>query len=540
MTRVTHPDAFDEALDVDPDEVDVEPRGIRLDAWWQRIKYTPGWRWGWNWGAPLAVTALAAILRLWDLGFPHQLVFDETYYVKDSWSTIHLGYEGTWGSTPNPGFESGSSSGVNAYTSSPEFVAHPPLGKWIIGAGEALFGVQTAFGWRIATAVVGILAVVLAMWVIKRLFGSQLIALIGGFLFAIEGNAIVLSRVALLDNTVMFLAFAGVACVLLDREWHRRRLERWIADRMVAGRTLGSGPAMWWRPWLVAAGALFGFDAATKWSGFYFLGVFACYVLLTDVLARRRAKLPDWQGSIVKQGAIDFVLTVPVALAAYLASYSGWLLTKGGWDRSWVEQDPTRAWGGALGWVPRWFQDLWHYQTEMYGFDINLHTPHAYMSQPISWPIMLRPTSMYWMDYHDGTIGAINDLANPLIWWGGTAAVAYLIYRAVRFREWQSGFILAGYGAGWLPWVLFYSQRTIFTFYSIAFEPYLILAIAAAVRQALGSPDDPRRRRSTGFWWVGVLVVLAIALTVFFWPIWTGERINYFYWLAHMWFPSWI
>ena len=41
-----------------------------------------------------AVVAVAAATRLVGLAYPHELVFDETYYVKDAWTLMHLGYEG--------------------------------------------------------------------------------------------------------------------------------------------------------------------------------------------------------------------------------------------------------------------------------------------------------------------------------------------------------------------------------------------------------------------------------------------------------------
>ena len=43
---------------------------------------------GWLW--PLAVTAVALGLRLWHLGQPDQITFDETYYAKDAWSLIRV------------------------------------------------------------------------------------------------------------------------------------------------------------------------------------------------------------------------------------------------------------------------------------------------------------------------------------------------------------------------------------------------------------------------------------------------------------------
>jgi hypothetical protein len=45
-----------------------------------------------GWVGPLAVYALALGLRLWRLGEPDRLAFDETYYAKDAWSLRHFGY----------------------------------------------------------------------------------------------------------------------------------------------------------------------------------------------------------------------------------------------------------------------------------------------------------------------------------------------------------------------------------------------------------------------------------------------------------------
>ena len=48
---------------------------MRLVQWFRLI----GDRFG-----VMAILALAAITRLWNLGYPKTLVFDETYYVKDA------------------------------------------------------------------------------------------------------------------------------------------------------------------------------------------------------------------------------------------------------------------------------------------------------------------------------------------------------------------------------------------------------------------------------------------------------------------------
>jgi dolichyl-phosphate-mannose-protein mannosyltransferase len=47
----------------------------------------------WGWLGPLLITAVAGVLRFWNLGRPRAFIFDETYYAKDAWSLLHFGVE---------------------------------------------------------------------------------------------------------------------------------------------------------------------------------------------------------------------------------------------------------------------------------------------------------------------------------------------------------------------------------------------------------------------------------------------------------------
>src|SRR6476661_7906371 len=94
----------------------------------------------WGWVAPLVVAAVGGFLRFWRLGDPHQLVFDETYYVKQAYSMLQHGFEERVPQSikfPDNMFTNGT---PNVFGTDADFVVHPPVGKWVIAAGEQLFG----------------------------------------------------------------------------------------------------------------------------------------------------------------------------------------------------------------------------------------------------------------------------------------------------------------------------------------------------------------------------------------------------------------
>lgn len=520
-----------------------EPVGSRIDSWWARTLNSPRRRRAWYWGGPLGVTLLAAVLRLWHLGNPHSLVFDETFYVKDSWTLLHLGYEGSWPANADVTFNSGN---VDSFTAVGSYVAHPPLGKWLIALGLQVFGAQDSVGWRISTAIVGILAVLLLVIIARMLFDSTILATLAGGLLAIDGHAIVLSRTALLDNFVMIFTLLGFLAILLDRAQSASRLARWLAHRQQHNRATDWGPALWCRPWLLSAGVIFGAATAVKWSGLYFLAAFAVYTLCVDAVARRRAGIHFWvSGTLWKQGPVTFLLTIPLALTTYLASWTGWFITRGGYYRDWADL-PGNAATGFFSQVPHSVQSFLHYQASVYDFNLNEHTAHPYSANPFTWLFLFRPTAFYYVGQSQGVAGCsfsscaeyITSIANPLLWWAATAALFYLLYRLIRFREWRVGLILMGILAGYVPWLM-YSDRTIFQFYAIVFEPYMILALVFVIGLILGTRRDPRWRRLSGIRLVATFLVLVVLVSAFFYPVWVGAQIPTEFAQLHYWFPGW-
>ena len=174
-------------------------------------------------------------------------------------------------------------------------------------------------------------------------------------------------------------------------------------------------------------------------------------------------------------------------------------------------------------------------------------TPHPYQSDPWTWILQLRPTSFYYESPTRGVAGcavdqcsqAINPVGTITVWWVGVLALAVVVWWWLVRRDWRAGAIAAGIVGGYLPWFVF-ADRTIYAFYAVAFEPWLVLAVTFVIGLFVGRrEDDPQRWRRRWFI-VGGYLLLTLAMFAFFHPIYVGETIPYDHWRWRMWLPSWI
>ncbi|MBC9956198.1 phospholipid carrier-dependent glycosyltransferase [Yimella sp. cx-51] len=515
----------------------------------------------WAWVGPAIVTVIGGFLRFWDLGRPHQLVFDETYYVKQGWSMMQYGYEMkptkvvSDGKAADSLFTMGQwQQGV--YGTEADFIVHPPLGKWMIGGGEWLFGIDSSFGWRFAVALVGTLAIYLVGRAAWHLFRSPLLAIIASILLAVEGQEFVMSRTGILDVMVMFFALAAFVALLADRERTRGILADKVARMKVAGtwdENALAGPFLGLRPWRWVAGLCIGLDMAVKWSGGFYLVFFGLLSVWWDLGARRAVGVKRWvSATVIKDALPAMAIMVTLTLVTYVTSWWGWFASKDAWGRNWAATNPADKDSGLspdsslFGWMPDALRSLWHYHVEMYNSAAGIVSPHNWESNPWSWMVQSRPT-LFFAEYPtkgiDGCTVAkcakvINPIGTPLIWWIGTIAIVILVFHWLLRRDWRAPAILAGIFAGWLPWFS-YQERTIFTFYSVAFAPFVVLAVVFVLGLMLGGPEASRQRRKYGLMAVGAIVVACVAMFAFFWPIYTAQVIPYGQWDARMWLPSW-
>jgi len=495
-----------------------------------------------GWIGPLVVTVLGGILRFVNLGTPHAVMFDETYYPKDALSFLRFGVE--MKTIENADDVLLASNGdwrlVDIFTSEPAFVVHPPVGKWTIAVGEWLFG-ATPFGWRFAVAVLGTLSILMVARIVRRLTRSDLIGTIAGLVLAVEGMHIVLSRTGLLDMVLMFWVVAAFGLLLIDRDRTRGRLANLVRNDGLVDTASRWGPRLGLRPWRWAAAAALGLACGVKWSGLWFAAFFLVMSVVWDVSTRRAVGVAwPWRATLLRDAVPAGLGALAIIVVIYVASWTGWFMSDLGYARAWAADQPASI-------IPEALRSLWHYHSEAWSFHVGLTVEHSYSSNALSWPFQARPTSFFYdgFDAGDGGCGAescsaaVTALGNPLIWWFGILAVLHQLWRWIAVRDWRSGAVLLAIAAGWLPWLL-YLDRTIFTFYTIVISPFLAMAIAMTLGSILGPPDAGKRRRREGAIAVGLVLLAFIAAAWWLYPIWAGETITHEAWRARMWFATWV
>ncbi|MFI9341544.1 dolichyl-phosphate-mannose--protein mannosyltransferase [Streptomyces sp. NPDC052773] len=510
-------------------------------------------RWS-GWTGPLLVTLFAGVLRFWNLGSPKAVIFDETYYAKDAWALVHRGFEVNWDKDVNKLILD--SGGQVPIPTDAAYVVHPPVGKYVIGLGELIFGFDP-FGWRFMTALLGTLSVLMLCRIGRRLFRSTFLGCLAGALLAVDGLHFVMSRTALLDGVLMFFVLAAFGCLVVDRDKARQKLAAALpadADGRVrpdayAAETTRLG----WRPWRLLAGLMLGLAVGTKWNGLYFLAAFGVLTVLWDVASRRVAGARRPYATVIRRDlGWAFLSTVPVAIVTYIASWTGWILSPsdgtGGYYRNWAATDGKDS---SWSWLfPDWWRSLWHYENQVYDFHVGLSSPHTYESNPWSWIVAGRPVSYFYESPAPGKDGCPVDagekcarevlaLGTPVLWWVACFALLYVLWRWFFRRDWRAGAIVCAVAAGYLPWFL-YQERTIFFFYAVVFVPFLCLALAMMLGALIGPSGSGDTRRVAGATGAGVLVLLIAWNFIYFWPIHTGTAIPIDDWRSRMWLDTWV
>jgi dolichyl-phosphate-mannose--protein O-mannosyl transferase len=280
------------------------------------------------------------------------------------------------------------------------------------------------------------------------------------------------------------------------------------------------------RVWLV--GIALGLATATKWSGIYYILAFAMFTLYVDYRQERAMENEEPIKTLLRNTAWKRVLQFAVVpVITYVASWTGWFLTSRGWDRHWSKSI---------------ISSFWHYHAEMWHFHTTLTEGHPYAANPWSWLIMGRPTSFFYASPKNCGASTcaqeILALGTPFLWWGACIALFVTFGYWLARREWQSGLILLAFAAGYLPWLAI-QKRTMFTFYSIAFEPFMILLLIYALSKFL-EPDESGKISRIRLYAVAMYIAAVAINFWYFSPLYFGTVMTYSSWIHRMWIPSWI
>jgi dolichyl-phosphate-mannose--protein O-mannosyl transferase len=224
--------------------------------------------------------------------------------------------------------------------------------------GMLLFG-ENSLGWRVGSAVSGVISILGIYCLIRALSLSRSLALIASFLIAIEGLHIAQSRIAM--NDIYLLNFYI-----------------WSLYAAVKSR------------WKLAA-VLYGLALASKWSALYGIVPLAFIYLHQFV-----PTISDLRSTIYH--LLYAVRCTLIAISFYTLSFAPFILAGHTWAQWWELH-----------------RQMWYYHT-------HLVATHGYQSTPWEWLFDVRPV-WYWVQYGEGVISNIYAHGNPIILWLGLTAL---------------------------------------------------------------------------------------------------------------------
>ena len=349
---------------------------------------------------------------------------------------------------------------------------HPPLGKDLIMVGIALFG-MTAFGWRFAGTLFGVLLVPLAWCFVRRLTRKPWAAATAGVLLALDFMRFSQSRLATIDVYGTFFILLGAYCMV----WYCQRVLTDGVNRALLPMALG--------------GVAFGLGCAAKWTGIY-AGAGLAVLYLGVLYARWQQKRPGFWAEFrtAAVGGVLFYVLLPLCL--YIGSYLPY------WWR-----DPAFS-----------LSDWWQCQVSMFSYHATLKATHPFESRWYTWLLGLRPVWYYRNGYLPyGMKASIAGMAGPVIWLVGLAALVGLLWHQVSGRGSRQGAgVLILYGTQLIPWMLV--TRCTFLYHYFPSSMFCLAALALVLARM--KHVDWAKKIAAG------LCVVALVLFVLYYPALSG------------------
>ena len=349
---------------------------------------------------------------------------------------------------------------------------HPPLGKDFIMLGIAIFG-MTAFGWRCAGTLFGVMLVPLMWCFARRLTHKRWAGAMAGALIAAGFMRFSQSRIATIDIYGTFFILLGAYFMV------------WYCQSVLQNGVNGSLLPM------ALGGVAFGLGCASKWTGIY-AGAGLAVLYLGVLYARWKQKQPGFwkEFRMAAVGGVAFYIVVPFLI--YLASYLPY------WWK-----DPTFG-----------LRDWWDCQTYMYWYHSTLKATHPFESRWYTWLLDLRPVWYYKNSYLEaGLQGSIAGFYNPVICWAGLFCILLLLWRQVSARGTAKGAgVLILYASQLLSWMLV--SRCTFMYHYFPSSVFALTAIVLVLTQM--KRQDRAKKIGAG------LCIAALVCFAWFSPVLSG------------------
>jgi dolichyl-phosphate-mannose-protein mannosyltransferase len=333
---------------------------------------------------------------------------------------------------------------------------HPLLGKEMIATGIAVFG-DSPVGWRALSTLAGTATVLAVFAILWLLYGSLRTATYGAIFALLNMTVYIHARLAMLEPFLAAYVMLGIAALV----W---------AMRAPPGKVLVR--------WTLGA-LLLGLATAVKWTAAPYV-VFAG--LAFAVLRLRRKDL--WPGLGLLTGlAVLGVASVAIYFATFVPVFF------------YADQPLAPA-------------RLLAYQLDMLRQQTQVLTPHPYQSNWTTWPLMIRPI-WYLYEPVDGAVRGILYIGNPVVMWGGLAAVAALGWTGWRRRDPRAGAIALLWVASLAMWAIIPKSHGFYYYYYLS-GIILCVAIPAALHPLEGTARHG---------WIYWIAIAALACFVYFYPI---------------------
>ncbi len=442
-------------------------------------------------------------------GWYNSTYFDEIYHARTAYEHLH---------------------GLVPYETT-----HPPLGKLLMSACVAVFG-MTPFGWRFAGALAGILMLPAMYLLGKQLTKRTSLAALACGLLALDCMHLTQTRIATIDSfPVLFILLATLFMLRFMQRDLSAPVPGLLTERQGGFRAVRS-----FLPDLACSGFFMGCAVASKWIGVYAglgLAVLYFWTCLRHLRMGREAKrllrehaALDAETRAALEVRADCAFTrfvalclcclvffVAVPVIVYLLCYLPYFAYR-------MPVSPLE--------YLRLVVQAQEYMLSYHG-EPGRGMDHPFYSPWYEWPVNGRPM-YYAMGYYQrpGYSQAIFCFGNPAVWYVGLAAVGLLALlwarRHVYRRAGTEGllhpraytdaigpaFVLISLLAQYLPWVLV--PRGTYIYHYFASVPFLILATVLVVGWAM------ERLPRLGVWPVIVLLLAALIGFGIFYPYASG------------------